>query len=87
MKHPDYVEGWQGSMSELAHAIGRMRYDKVFEFLDCLAEEFYRQERGDVSRGRHKLAAELLLVAANINYAKDHVEQAWEICKARLNIP
>jgi hypothetical protein len=87
VKHPDHVEGWEGKISDLAHAIGRMRYDKVVEFLDCLAREFYRQEKGDVSRGRHKLAAELLLVAVNIDYAKDHVEQAWEICKTRLDIP
>jgi hypothetical protein len=38
MKHPLEVEGYEGTLEELAEEIGKMRYDKVEEFLERLGQ-------------------------------------------------
>ena len=60
--HPTKVDGFNGTIEELAQRVGRMRYDKVVEFLEFLEEEISRQAEGDKRRGRMKLY--LLLVRA-----------------------
>jgi len=61
-KYPISVEGFDGTLEELAQCIGGMCYDKVVEFLYLLKREISRQAEGDRGSGRMKL--HLLLVRA-----------------------
>lgn len=47
MKHPRNVEGYNGSLEELAKAIGNMSYDQVAIFLEKLAEDLNNQAEAD----------------------------------------
>jgi hypothetical protein len=61
-KHPTSVEGFDGSLKELAQRVGALRYDKHAEFFHFYAEEILVQANRDVMRRRNKLA--ILLTAA-----------------------
>ena len=57
MKHPTNIEGYSGSLEDLAKAIGSMRYDKVYEFLNYLMEDIENQARNDAKKNRLKLSS------------------------------
>lgn len=81
MKHPTRVEGWNGSLYELATAIGNMRYDTQAEFIQLLIEEFELQSRNDHDHGRQQLSARLDHVAAHLDWARSDLMTAWKICE------
>lgn len=54
MRHPLHIKGYNGSLSELASAIGAMRYDKVAELLGHLAKELVRQSNFNGVNSREK---------------------------------
>lgn len=81
MKHPTAVEGYEGSLEELARAIGKMRYDKIAEVLKYLAEDLERQSEGDRAAGRAKLAAMLHEVSGQIGVAKEQMDKIWNLCE------
>jgi hypothetical protein len=58
-KHPVFVEGFDESLKILAQRVCRMRYDKLYEFLEACAEELNRQACVDARGGRAKLADSL----------------------------
>lgn len=80
MKHPTAVEGYEGSLEELAEAVGRMRYDKIVEVLKYLADDMARQAKGDESAGHPKLAILLREHAAQLNIAKEQMKKIWKLC-------
>lgn len=80
-KHPKHVEGFEGSLDELAKAIGNMNYDKTASFIEKLAADINRQADADLSRGRKKLASELYATANELYQAKNKMDLAWKICK------
>lgn len=55
-KHPVKVEGFDGSLEDLAKLVCRLRYDKASSFFEACAEELSRQARADARRTRMKLA-------------------------------
>jgi hypothetical protein len=79
--HPGTVEGWNGSLHELAMAIGNMRYDTQADFIQLLTEEFERQSRADHDSGRNQLSARLDHVAAHLDWARVDLMMAWRICE------
>lgn len=81
MKHPLSVEGYDGSLRELAQAIGKMRYDRVAEFLGEFAEEFERQHEGDKAKGRARLAVLLKTVSEELELTQKQVEKIWHLCE------
>lgn len=81
MKHPSHVEGWSGSLADLAKAIGHMRYDQVREFLRMLALEFEDQSAADLKKERRVLAAGLMNLARSLSIAQDHAAHVWKVCK------
>ena len=80
-KHPDHVEGWTGSLQELAAAIGNMRYDNLAEFLGLFSENIREQGATDLKNNKYLLATKLSLAACSLNQAKDDMDAAWKICK------
>lgn len=88
--HLDHVPGWNGTLTELAQAIGNMRYDRVAEFLDDLRKDFLRQAQNDGEAGRSVLADRLRLTAYDMGMAQARMEHVWKTCephmKARPNL-
>jgi len=80
-EHPRHVEGFNGSLDQLAAAIGNMTYDKAAEFIEYLADDMKRQADADSARGRPKLAAELYATADELYQARDRMNEAWRICE------
>lgn len=81
-KHPKNVAGYNGSLQELAHATGCMRYDKVAEFIQAFAVDIESQAEADLKiRDRKKLSQELFEAAQFLDKAKAKMDSAWKICK------
>jgi len=81
MKHPISVEGYDGLLKELAHAIGSMRYDKVAEFLAEFAKELEQQSEGDKKCGHAQLAALLKSTSEQIGVTQVQMEKIWRLCE------
>ena len=79
-KHPRTVEGFEGSLDELARSIGNMTYDQTSSFIEKLADDIKRQADADSARGRKKLASELYATANELYQARDRMDLAWKIC-------
>lgn len=79
-KHTDSVEGYD-NLDNLAKAIGNMKYDKLAEFLEHLADDVQRQADNDASNGKTKLSAKLYQVAKHLYEAQEDADSAWKICK------
>ncbi|MDP3990390.1 MAG: hypothetical protein Q8Q01_04250 [archaeon] len=84
-RHPRYVEGFEGSLEQLANAVGNMTYDQTASFIEKLADDIKRQADADSARGRIKLASELYATAERLYKAKETMVLAWEICKPYMN--
>ena len=81
MKPHISVEGYSGSLKELAHAIGSMRYDKVAEFLAEFTKELEQQSEGDAKRGHAQLAALLKSTSEQIGMTQVQMEKIWKLCE------
>jgi len=81
MKHLDYVEGFEGTLKDLASKVGKMRYDRVEQFLEALAADIESQADADKERGRSQLSEVLYRTAENLRQGKTDMAKAWKICK------
>jgi len=81
MNHPDKVESYNGTLEDLAKAIGNMSYDKTAEFIEKLADDIERQADEDYKRGRIKLASKLYKTIYELRKAKKEMNLAWKICQ------
>lgn len=81
MKHLLTVEGFEGTLDDLARVIGNMRYDKAKEFIELLADDFKKQADSDKSKGKVRLANQMYQVVEKLYEARDNMEKVWEICK------
>ncbi len=80
-KHPVSVEGWNGTLEELAVAVGRMRYDKVAEFVGYFAKHAESEAQKDAIEGKVKLPRKLFLASKYLYCAQEEYDSAWKICK------
>ena len=70
-KHPSRVEGYDGTLEELAKAIGNMNYNQTFLFIEKLADDIKKQADADYARGRKKLASQLYATANKLYEARE----------------
>lgn len=77
--HPTLVQGIVPT-KELGRDIVALRYDLLLPVVEGMIEEFLRQERGDMNRGRIKLAKELGEAARAMSVVRVHVEKNISIC-------
>jgi len=83
-RHPTSVEGYEGSLEELAQTVCRMRYDKVAEFFGYCAVELLRQANGDMRRG-YKLLAIQLTAARGIAVALHRkMHSVFKLCEPHM---
>ncbi len=78
--HPNGVPGFDGTPEELAKALGRMRYDVLWDVLHFLAKDLSRQAAGDEKGGRPRLAKALRRAALDQARASDSVRLASLVC-------
>lgn len=84
VKHPDYVEGWDNSLEDLAKAVGKMRYDKVAEFIHHLENELTEQGINDCSNKRMKLGYALIECSEKLYHSAIKMKRVWEICSPHM---
>ena len=84
MKHPDHVEGFDGSLDELAKLMGNMRYDSAVKFLGKLADDYKEQAEKDEARGRVQLAEGLHDIAGILYGARVKMQEIWKICEPHM---
>jgi hypothetical protein len=80
-KHKKEVEGYQGSLQELAEDLGDLHYESLAEFLGHLSEKLEKDSIADMKRNRMKLAGSLHHAADDIHSACIGIERAWKISK------
>ena len=80
-KHPRYVEGYQGSLEELARAVGNMTYDQTAAFIEKLADDLKRQSVSDSNRGRNLLATKVRKATDELYKAAKGMDLAWKVCE------
>lgn len=80
-KHPISVEGYSGSLEDLAKAVGRMRYDKVAEFVGYFAKHAQSEAEKDLADGKIKLPSKLFSASRFLYCVQDEYDSAWKICK------
>jgi hypothetical protein len=84
-KHPRQVEGYDGSLEQLAAAVGHMTYDQTAEFIGALGRDLRRQGEADRDlRGRDKLANRLFATADLLEGAEGTMSEAWDICEPHM---
>jgi hypothetical protein len=83
MKHPKKLDGLE--LDVLAKQLSNLSYDSLCDFLTHLSDELYVQYRGDMAKGRGKLANNLLRAIEHIEEARYNIESAWKICAPYQN--
>ncbi len=86
-RHPKEVVGYNGSLKDLAQAIGAMSYDQVAVFIGELALDIKTQAEADLTlRKRKKLAKELFEAANLLSQAQTKINSAWDICEPYMPV-
>ncbi|MFA6608653.1 MAG: hypothetical protein WCT07_01980 [Candidatus Paceibacterota bacterium] len=78
--HPTKVLGLEPNET-LGKEIMALRYDLILPIIKGMAKEIKRQEAGDRSRERTKLANELEKLQETITSVTSHIENLVTICK------
>lgn len=76
-KHKTFVEGFDGTMEELAEKLGDLRYDTLVEFLDHFSKKIEKDGEKDKAGGRVKLANSLLDASLRIGFASEAIKKSW----------
>jgi hypothetical protein len=84
MVHPDKINGYSGTLANLAEEVGNLRYDALAEFLGLLSAKLDRDANLDEGRGRVRLAGLLRQAACPIGEAARAIQQAWRICEPHM---
>jgi hypothetical protein len=77
--HPTTVEGFDGTMEELAEKVARLRYDSLRDFLRLLSHEVRTDAEKDSLAGRRKLGNSLFRIMLSLKRAEEATEEAWRI--------
>ncbi len=83
-KHPVGVEGFDGSIEELAKSVCAMRYDKLAEFLMRCAEELRHQSNADLKRKRTKRSLKLTTAWGIMRAAQMQLEEIFFLCAPHM---
>lgn len=81
MEHPKKVEGYEGSLFELAYDVGKMNYYQLANFLDYLGNDLKRQSDADKKRRRTQLSSKLELAVKKIYQARDKMISVAKLCE------
>lgn len=79
--HPVTVAGAEEGLADLAHRVGRMRYDALAFFIRALSANLAEQAAGDRGRGRRQLGALLDQAASQSGDLQETIEKAWRLSR------
>ena len=80
-KHFTTVNGWQSSLKNLAVKIIDMRYDKVLNFFEYLAQKFKLDSENDTKNNKPQLSKLLLEISEDLEAIIQKLKVVWQICK------
>jgi hypothetical protein len=81
LKHPRNIDGFNGTLDELAQKIENMQYDRTSKFIGSLADYTKIRADADKTKGREKLSSNLYEAVEELYKARDAFQKAWKICK------
>jgi hypothetical protein len=84
-KHKRNVEGFDGSLEDLAEKLGDLHYEALAEFLDYFSKKIERDAQADEDRGRMKLSGSLLMASDELMHAQIYINNAWKISKPYMD--
>lgn len=76
-KHTTTIKGFS-TLEEAATAIGKMRYDSLAQFLQCLTEEMTAQQLKDRDVGKLKLANDTEPLIQSLTYSYKAARMMFE---------
>lgn len=82
--HPVMIDGYAGTIQDLARAIMRLRYDAVRAFFVACAEELSRQAMADQARGRKVLAGMLHEAVIGVDLVGNKFQSIFNFCRPFL---
>lgn len=81
-KHPIEIKYYEGEMDELVDFIvGQLRYDKVVEFHQMLADRYLIESENEKCRSQEKLTEALAEVGVAEQIVVQKLKKVWEICE------
>ena len=81
MEHNTFVQHFDGTMYELADAIGNLRYDALNKFLVLLSNKIRDDANADKGRNRDKLSKVLKQAHEALDVTSLYISAAWIISK------
>jgi len=84
MRHSQTVEGFNGTLKELAIEIANLRYDSMAKLLSYTLFELERQSSHDKIIGRTKLSDIINKSCLHISQAIGYVQEAWALSEPRM---
>jgi hypothetical protein len=84
MIHRKEVGRYPGTLTDLAEAVGDLRYDALAEFLRLLQAKLDRDSGRDAGRGRARLAVSLRAASGHLGEAAADIQRAWRICEPHM---
>ncbi len=85
-RHKIVVEKYDGTLTELAHAISDLRYDALVDFLEALSLKIDKDAENDYNAGRVHLGSELGMASIEIKQAAESIVKAWKISKPHMDL-
>jgi len=76
-KHATSITGFD-TLNDAAQEIGKLRYDALSKFLECLAEEMSRQQVKDRNAGKRKLAGHAGMMISELYRARTATKMLFD---------
>jgi hypothetical protein len=84
MRHSLTVDGFDGTLKELATEIANLRYDSMAKLLSYILFDLERQSSNDKIIGRSKLSDIINKSCLHISQAIGCVQEAWVLSEPRI---
>ena len=81
MEHKDYIEGYEGSLEDLANAVKDLKYSSLGDFLGYLENGIRKDADADSDRERPQLARRLYRTSESLGEAQHFINMAENTCK------
>ena len=84
-KHPVQIYGYRGSLEELGHEIGQMRYDAGLSILHAWSLQVYADINADANKDRPKHRRQLANLYIALAEARKQMQIVWSGCRAHMS--
>lgn len=81
VKHPRCVEGYNGTLDQLAEEIVNLSYNQYALLMGMISENTKRDAGKNLANNKNKLSPRLYVAADYLYKVKDEMDGAWKICE------